>query len=252
MGLPTPARDGPPFPSLRPSWSPKRPGPLPESPAQRRDSTGPVWRPHHTDKEDAAADTDAPHTTVRCHSSGYIYTLRGVRVWEDRWWLLTMMPVVKTGPGRLPFGLCIAGNTQCFLLVCTARPGSRSRRRRAAGRTAGHQIKSLPSSAAASGVVLARAGGVNLTWDIMLPSPRRRDVLRPVISHQSERDTTLTLTPQQQAATSGTQLTGVLHSSFGFFPRRPPPETCYNNNTTYFVQDLVQMGEPAGANAVTR
>lgn len=125
-------------------------------------------------------------------------------------------------------------------------------RRRAAGRTAGHQIKSLPSSAAASGVVLARAGGVNLTWDIMLPSPRRRVVLRPVISHQSERDTTLTLTPQQQAATSGTQLTGVLHSSFGFFPRRPPPETCYNNNTTYFVQDLVQMGEPAGANAVTR
>lgn len=237
MGLPTPARDGPPFPSLPPGWNPKRPGPLPESPAQRRDSTGPVSRPHHTEKEDGtAADTDAPHTTVRCHSSGYIYTLRGVRVWEDRWvvlggwWLLTMMLVVKTGPGRLPFGLCIAGNTQCFLLVCTAGPGSRSRSvicriRGVAQQDGRHQIKSLPSFAAASGVVLARTGGVNLTWDIMLPSPRRRVVLRPVISHQSERDTTLTLTPQQQAATSGTQLTGVLHSSFGFSPRRPPPET---------------------------
>lgn len=111
------------------------------------------------------------------------------------------------------------------MFPASVRSGLICRIRRAAGRTAPDQIATF--FAAASGVVLPRADGVNLTWDIMLPGPRRGPGasrhLTPKRTHTTlrARHHSHSLTPPQQAATRGTQLTGVLHSStLGFFPRR--------------------------------
>lgn len=80
--LPTPARDGPPSPSLPASWNPKRPGPLPESPAQRRDSTGPCGASPQKKKMELQQ--------TRMHHTQLPYVIRQVifipcAVWEDRW-----------------------------------------------------------------------------------------------------------------------------------------------------------------------
>ena len=90
-----------------PPFPPKeRPGPLPESSAQRPDSMARV-APHHR-KRRTAADTDTLRPTVRRHSPGYLYPAWCGCVWE-RWWVARDDAHGPNRPGRSPFGLLMSG-----------------------------------------------------------------------------------------------------------------------------------------------
>lgn len=183
-----------------------------------------MWR-LTTEKEDGtAADTDAPHTTARCHSSGYIYTLRGVGgPLGGGGWLLTMMPVVKTGPGRLPFGLFMSGNVSCQCAVGPDLQDS-SRSRTDGTRSNRYLLRCCQRCGAAPGGRCQSDLGYNVAWSSpwswCVPSSHTKKDTHNIASE----------TPQSQSHTTtagcdegNTAYGGFAQQHAWFLPAPPPP-----------------------------